>query len=237
MNWQEEYKRRLCSAEEAVQHIHSGDTVFLGHAVAESSLLVDAMVQNATAYQDVRIIHMTNLGSGAYTQPGMESHFHVSPFFLGATVRAAVAEGRGDFIPCFFHEIPQLIRERRVPCDVLMTQVSPSDEKGYCSLGVSADYTYQALKSARTVIAHVNDQYPYTFGTKVHVTELDYIVEQSAPLYESKPPKIGEVEEKIGRCCASLIRDGATLQLGIGAIPDAVMMFLGDKHDLASTRR
>ena len=232
MNWQEEYKRRLCSAEEAVQHIHSGDTVFLGHAVAESSLLVDAMVQNATAYQDVRIIHMTNLGSGAYTQPGMESHFHVSPFFLGATVRAAVAEGRGDFIPCFFHEIPQLIRERRVPCDVLMTQVSPSDEKGYCSLGVSADYTYQALKSARTVIAHVNDQYPYTFGTKVHVTELDYIVEQSAPLYESKPPKIGEVEEKIGRCCASLIRDGATLQLGIGAIPDAVMMFLGDKHDL-----
>ena len=232
MNWQEEYKRRLCSAEEAVQHIHSGDTVFLGHAVAESSLLVDAMVQNATAYQDVRIIHMTNLGSGAYTQPGMESHFHVSPFFLGATVRAAVAEGRGDFIPCFFHEIPQLIRERRVPCDVLMTQVSPSDEKGYCSLGVSADYTYQALKSARTVIAHVNDQYPYTFGTKVHVTELDYIVEQSAPLYESKPPKIGEVEEMIGRCCASLIRDGATLQLGIGAIPDAVMMFLGDKHDL-----
>ena len=115
----------------------------------------------------------------------MESHFHVSPFFLGATVRAAVAEGRGDFIPCFFHEIPQLIRERRVPCDVLMTQVSPSDEKGLLQPRCLRRLYLSGTESARTVIAHVNDQYPYTFGTKVHVTELDYIVEQSAPLYES----------------------------------------------------
>ena len=232
MSWQEEYKSKLCTAEEAVKQIKSGDTVFLGHCVAESALLVDAMVANAEQYENVEVRHMVNLGSGAYAQPGMEKHFRVNPIYVGASVRKAIAEGRGDFTPCFFHEFPRFIREGRMKCDVVLTQVSTPDENGYVSLGTSVDYTRQAVKTARTVIAHVNDQFPYTYGDLVHISELNYIVEQSAPLYETKPAKIGDVEEKIGSYCASLIEDGSTLQLGIGGIPDAVMLFLTDKKDL-----
>ena len=232
MSWQDDYKKKLCTAEEAVKHIKSGDTVFFAHCVGEPPVLVDAMVANAAQYDNVEIRHMVSLSSGSYTAPGMEKHFRVNPFFTGASTRDAIAEGRGDFTPAFFHEIPKLIREGKVKCDVTMAQVSPPDENGYCSLGTSVDYTWQAIKTAKTVIVQVNDQMPRTFGDLVHVDDFDHIVEASCPLYELKPPKITEVEEKIGSYCASLVEDGSTLQLGIGGIPDAVMLFLGDKKDL-----
>jgi len=232
LSWQDDYKKKLCTADEAVKHIKSGDTVFFAHCVGEPPVLVDAMVANAARYENVEIRHMVSLGSGSYTAPGMEKHFRVNPFFTGASTRDAIAEGRGDFTPAFFHEIPKLIREGKVKCDVTMAQVSPPDENGYCSLGTSVDYTWQAIKTAKTVIVQVNDQMPRTFGDLVHVDDFDYIVEASCPLYELKPAKITEVEEKIGSYCASLVEDGSTLQLGIGGIPDAVMLFLGDKKDL-----
>ncbi|MDD2621277.1 MAG: acetyl-CoA hydrolase/transferase C-terminal domain-containing protein [Syntrophomonadaceae bacterium] len=232
MSWQDDYKKKLCTAEEAVKHIKSGDAVFLAHCVGEPPILVDAMVANAKQYENVEIKHMVSLGKGAYTAPGMEKHFRVNPFFTGASTRVAIEEGRGDFTPAFFHEIPKLIREGKVRCDVTMAQVAPPDENGYCSLGTSVDYTWQAIKTAKTVIVQVNDQMPQTFGDKVHIDDFDYIVEASTPLYELNPPKITEVEEKIGSHCASLVEDGSTLQLGIGGIPDAVMLFLGDKKDL-----
>lgn len=234
MSWKDDYKRKLCTPEEAVKHIKSGDSVFLAHCVGEPPVLVEAMVNCAEkyGYENVEIKHMVSLGSGAYAQPGMEKHFRANPIFLSANIRRAVEEGRADFTPAFFHEVPKLIRDGKLKCDVAMAQVSPPDEKGYCSLGTSVDYTWQAIKSARTVIVQVNDQMPRTFGDMVHVDDFDHIVEASTPLFEIKSPKITEVEEKIGRYCASLIEDGSTLQLGIGGIPDAVMLFLDDKKDL-----
>jgi 4-hydroxybutyrate CoA-transferase len=234
LSWKDDYKRKLCAPEEAVKHIKSGDSVFLAHCVGEPPVLVEAMVNCAEkyGYENVEIKHMVSLGSGAYAQPGMEKHFRANPIFLSANIRRAVEEGRADFTPAFFHEVPKLIRDGKLKCDVAMAQVSPPDEKGYCSLGTSVDYTWQAIKSARTVIVQVNDQMPRTFGDMVHVDDFDHIVEASTPLFEIKSPKITEVEEKIGRYCASLIEDGSTLQLGIGGIPDAVMLFLDDKKDL-----
>ena len=233
MSWKEIYKSRKCSAADAVKAIRSGDTVVLAHCVGEPTVVVEAMVENHKQYENVEIKHMVSLGKGGYAQPGMEKHFRVNPMFAGANVRTTIAEGRGDFTPAFFHEVPKLFREGKLKLDVLLVMVTPPDEHGYCSLGTSVDYTLQALKTARTVIAQVNENFPRTYGeTFVHVSELDYIVEASHPIVELKPPKIGEVEEAIGRNCASLIEDGSTLQLGIGGIPDAVMLFLTDKRDL-----
>lgn len=232
MGWQKQYNKCICTPEEAVSHIKDKDVVFLGHAIGEPKVLVDAMVANSEKYHGVTIKHMVSLGSGAYTAPDMEKHLWAKPLFASANVRKAIEEGRADFIPMFFHEVPILIRNGRLKCDVLMTQVTPPDENGYCSLGTSVDYTYQALKSARTVIVQVNDQLPRTFGEKIHVSEFDYVVEQSMPLYESKPAVIGDLEKAIGAHCVSLIEDRSTLQLGIGGIPDAVVQMLDDRKDL-----
>ena len=232
MSWKDDYQKKLCTAEEAVKHIKSGDTVFFAHCVGEPPILVDAMVANAAQYENVEIKHMVSLGSGSYAAPGMEGHFRANPLFTSANLRLPIEEGRADFTPCFFHEVPKLIREGKLNCDVVLAQVTPPDENGNCSLGTSVDYTWQALKSAKTVIVQVNDQMPRTYGDWVHVDDFDYIVEASTPLYQSKPTTITDVEEKIGSFCASLVEDRSTLQLGIGGIPDAVMLFLGDKKDL-----
>lgn len=232
MGWQEMYNDRICTPEEAVSHIRNNDVVFLGHAIGEPKVLVDAMVANSKEYQGVVIKHMVSLGSGAYTAPDMGEHFRAKTIFASANVRKALEEGRADFIPMFFHEIPIMIRNGNLKCDVLMTQVTPPDENGYCSLGTSVDYTFQALKSARTVIVQMNDQFPRTYGEKVHISEFDYIVEESMPLYESRAAVIGDTELSIGKYCASLIEDRSTLQLGIGGIPDAVVQMLDDRKDL-----
>jgi 4-hydroxybutyrate CoA-transferase len=173
------------------------------------------------------------MGKGEYTKPEMAPHFRHNAFFVGASTRDAVNEGRGDFTPCFFSEIPRLFRSGSMPVDVALIQLSRPDEHGYCSFGVSNDYTKPAAECAKLVIAEVNDQMPRTMGDCfIHVSEVDYFVETSNPIVELKPPKIGDVERAIGQNCASLIEDGSTLQLGIGAIPDAVLLFLKDKKDL-----
>jgi 4-hydroxybutyrate CoA-transferase len=144
-----------------------------------------------------------------------------------------LAEHRGDFTPVFFHEVPKLFREGKLRGDVLLLQVSPPDDHGYVSLGPSVDYTLQVVSSAKTVIAQVNANTPFTYGDGiVHISAFDHIVEVDSPIYEIQPPKIGDVERAIGEYCASMVEDGSTLQLGIGAIPDAVMLFLKDKKDL-----
>ncbi len=233
MSWKEIYKSRLCTAEEAVKNIRSGDTVVLAHCVGEPPVVVDAMVANYKQYENVEIKHMVSLGKGGYAQLGMEKHFRVNPMFASANVRKTISEGRGDFTPCFFHEVPKNLRNGKLKIDVLLAMVTPPDEHGYCSLGTSVDYTLQAVKSARTVIVQVNDQFPRTYGESfVHISEFDHIVEASHPIVELQPPKIGEIEEAIGRNCATLVSDGSTLQLGIGGIPDAVMLFLKEKRDL-----
>ena len=233
MNWKDIYDSRLCTPDEAVRNIKSGDTIVLAHCAGEPPALTDALAANAERFENVEIRHMVSLGEGKYAQPGMEKHFRVNTMFASANVRTCLAECRGDFTPAFFHEVPKLFREKKLTLDVFMCQVSTPDEHGYCSMGTSVDYTLQALKSAKTVLAQVNEQFPRTYGDGfVHVSELDHIVEANSPMFEIQPPKIGDVERAIGEHCASLIEDGATLQLGIGGIPDAVMLFLNDKKEL-----
>ncbi|MCG8485046.1 MAG: 4-hydroxybutyrate CoA-transferase [Clostridia bacterium] len=233
MNWNDLYKSKLTTAKEAVKHIKSGDRVVFGHAVGEPKELVDAMVENHKQYENVEIVHMVAMGKGEYTKPEMAPHFRHNAIFVGGCTREAVADGRGDYTPVFFHEVPKLFKGGLLPVDVALVQVSTPDKHGYCSLGVSVDYTKAAVETAKMVIAEVNDQMPKTYGeTFVHVSELDYLVETSNPIIELPPPRIGDVEKAIGENCASLIEDGSTLQLGIGAIPDAVLLFLKDKKDL-----
>ncbi|SDZ90485.1 4-hydroxybutyrate CoA-transferase [Eubacterium aggregans] len=232
MDWKTYYDEHLATAQEAVDVIKSGDRVVLAHACGEPCHIVEAMVDNAEAYQDVEIVHMVAMGKGRYCQPEYAGVFRHNALFVGGSTRAAVAEGRADFIPSFFFEIPRLF-ETTLPVDVAMVMVSPPNEKGMCSLGVSVDYTYQAVLQAKKVIAQVNPQMPHTGAhSLVSVKEFDCIVEYEEPIIELAPPTIGEVEKAIGENCASLIDDGATLQLGIGAIPDAVLLFLKDKKDL-----
>ncbi len=172
------------------------------------------------------------MGKAPYCQPGMEKHFRHNALFVGGSTRKAVEEGRGDYTPCFFHEIPKLFTDGTLPVDVAFLQLSEPDENGVCSYGVSVDYTQPAAEAAKLVIAQINKNMPYTYGNSINLKDIDYIVEKDEPLIELQPPKIGETEHKIGEYVASLIHDGDTLQLGIGAIPDAVLSFLGDKKDL-----
>ena len=233
MGWKEIYESRLCTAEEAVKSIKSGDKIGFAHAVAEPPALVDAMVANAAAYKDVEIGHMVTLGKGEYTKAEYKDNFRFNGWFTGGPTRNCIAEGHGDFTPVFFHEVPNYIRRGIFPLDVFLVMVSPPDEHGYCCVGVSADYTMQGIESAKIVLAQVNDQMPVVYGnTFVHVSKIDKFVEISQPLPELPLPKIGEVELAIGKHCAELIEDGSTLQLGIGAIPDAVLQSLKDKKDL-----
>ena len=232
MSWQELYQQKLATADQAVRQIKSGDKVVVAHATGEPSALLDAMVRNADWYEDVELVHMVAMGKAEYCKPEMESHFRHNSLFVGGTTRKAVAEGRADFTPVFFSEIPSYIRNILKP-DVALVHLSRPDEHGYCSFGISVDYTKPAAECAKTVIAQVNRNMPRTLGNSfIHVSDLDYIVEDDSPLIELAPPKITEAERKIGENCASLIHDGDTLQLGIGAIPDAVLLFLKDKRDL-----
>lgn len=232
MGWKEWYQSRLTTAEDAVTHIRSGGRVAIAHACGEPSYLVDAMVANAAAYRDVEIVHMVAMGKGEYCRPEYAGSFRHNAIFVGGSSRSAVAEGRADFTPSFFFEVPRLFRTT-LPLDAALVMVTPPDEHGKCSLGVSVDYTQEAVKQAKTVIAQVNPRMPWTGpNSLVSVEDLDVIVEHEAPLIELAPPKIGDVERAIGRHCASLVPDGATLQLGIGAIPDAVLLSLKDKKDL-----
>lgn len=232
MNWKKIYVDRLTLAEEAVKKIKSGDRVVIGHAVGEPSYIVEKMVQNKDQYRNVEIVHMVAMGKGEYAKAELMENFRHNSIFVGACTRDAVNGGRGDFTPSFFYEVPRLFRTT-MPVDVALIQVTPPDEHGYCSLGVSVDYTKTAAEVAKLVIAQVNEQMPRTMGDSfIHVSEIDCFVEYSAPIIELGAPRIGDVERAIGEYCASLVNDGDTLQLGIGAIPDAVLLFLKDKKDL-----
>jgi 4-hydroxybutyrate CoA-transferase len=233
LDWKSYYKERCVDAEDALKKIKPNSRLVLGHAIGEPLYLVDVMVKNKDWFTNLEILHMVAMGKGEYTHPGMETHFRHNSFFVGACTRQAVNEGRADFTCNFFYELPTLLRKKDFPVDVAMMQVSPPDKFGYVSVGVSVDYTIAAIEQADLVIAQVNENMPRTFGQSfVHVTDIDCFVEHSEPLVELKPGVITDVEKQIGAHCASLIEDGSTLQLGIGSLPDAVLLFLKDKNDL-----
>ncbi len=233
MNWKDMYNNKIVTAEEAVKTIKSGDRIVTGHACGEPQQIISAMVKNKDNYKNVEIVHMISMGKSQYAMPDMAGHFRHNSLFVGATTREAVFDGRADYTPCFFSQIPNLFKEGTLPVDVAIVQLTRPDEHGYCSFGVSNDYTKTAAESAKIVIAELNDKMPRTMGDSfIHISDIDYIVETSNDIIELKPPKIGDVERAIGENCAKLIEDGSTLQLGIGAIPDAVLLFLKDKKNL-----
>jgi 4-hydroxybutyrate CoA-transferase len=233
MNYQDYYKNHCVTAEEAISKVHSGNSIFVGHAIGEPSALLDALVKFGDSLVDVKIYHMVCMGKGEYCKPEMKDHFRHISFFAGGLAREAIADGRADFIPCYFSEIPKMITEEFIPVDVALLQVSPPDQHGYVSLGVSVDYAKAAAGKAKLLIVQVNECMPRTLGDSfIHVTEIDYFVKQNAEIIELAPSKISAVEEAIGEHCASLIENGSTLQLGIGSLPDAVLKFLKKKKDL-----
>ena len=233
MNWQEEYERRLRSADEALLAVESGDRVVTGHACGEPFDLVDALIARAPELRDVEVVHLVPMGKCEYAQAEHAESFRHNAMFVGALTRDAVCEGRADYTPCHFHETPGLFTEGYLPPDVALVHLSPPDRHGFCSFGVSVDYTKPAALCARTVIAQVNPNMPRTHGdTFIHVSQLDAIVESTAPMVELQPAKVSPVSEAIGRHIADLVSDSACLQIGIGAIPEAALTFLHDKNDL-----
>jgi 4-hydroxybutyrate CoA-transferase len=233
MNWQDYYRSRTTTAEEAVKAVKSGDRVVLGHACGEPQSIVDALIDRASELTNVEIAHEVPMGKGLYCLPEYEKSFRHNALFAGKPSRQAIKEGRADYTSIYLHELPFLFRSGVFPIDVAMVTVSPPDEKGMVSLGISVDYTYQAVKSAKTVIAEVNPNMPRTGpNSMLPVQEFDYFVEVDRPLIELEPPVIGEVERTIGQNIADLIQDGDCLQLGIGAVPDAILSFLTEKKDL-----
>lgn len=235
MNWKEEYASKLTSVEEAVKIIKSGDHVVIAHAVGEPVKLVDTMVSYVIEndLRDITVSQQVDMGHALYAAEGMEKHFRVNSTFVGANTRDCVNSGRGDFVPCYFFNLPDYFRYENKP-DVVLIQVSKPDEHGYCSYGVSSDYTKPAAEVPTSkVIAVVNPNMPRTLGDSfINVKDIDVIVEDDTPIIELGLPKIGEVEMAIGNNIATLVKDGDCLQLGIGAIPDAVLKFLGEKNDL-----
>jgi 4-hydroxybutyrate CoA-transferase len=232
MDWKELYKSKLTTAEAAVKKIKSGDRLVFGHAAGEPFPLVEALVKRAKELSNVEIVHMVSLGKGEHTKPDMAGHLRYNSIFASACTREAINEGRADYTPIFFSEVPGLFKNDVLPVNAALITVSPPDKHGYMSYGVSVDYTMAAAEKADFVIAEVNEKMPRTYPSMIHVSRVDAIVETNRPLPVLKPAEITDVEKGIGENIAHLITDGSNLQLGIGGIPDAVLMFLKHKNDL-----
>lgn len=231
--WAEQLRARTVSAAEAVGAIESGQRVFVHGACATPQVLIEALVQRGDELRDVRLIHLHTEGTAPYLRPEFSTAFRHEALFVGPNAREAVNAGRADYLPVFLAEIPALFRSGRITIEVALLNVSPPDAHGYCSLGTSVDCALQAARCARLVIAQINPAMPRTLGDSfLHVDQIDWAVEVTAPLPEVKPGPISETERSIGNAVSSLIEDGATLQLGIGAIPNAVLSALGNHRQL-----
>lgn len=229
-NWQDLHQDKICTPEEAIRLISPGRRIMVGSHACEPNQLVNALVTHGDHLADNEIVHLMTLGSAPYVAAGQEKRFRHTAFFIGSNTREAIHEGRADFMPVFLSEIPSLISSRRIRIDVLLVQVSPPDAHGYCSLGVSVDITRAALDAADLVLAEVNAQMPRTHGDSfVHVDRLARLIPVDSPLHEHKPEPLDEIDLAIGRHIASVVPNGATLQMGIGKIPDATLASL-DKH-------
>ncbi len=232
-DWQVRYAAKVASAEQAVRLIPPRKRILIGSGAAEPGGLVEAMVAHGTHLEGNEVVHLMTLGSAPYVQPGLEGRFRHTAFFIGANVRSAVQEGRADFMPVFLSEIPQLIESGRVHIGVALIQVSPPDRLGFVSLGVSVDVVRAAVDTADLVLAEVNPNMPRTLGDSfLHVDRIAQLVPVDVPLPELPPQPLDDVFREIGRNVASLIPDGATLQMGIGKIPDATLAALTDRRDL-----
>jgi acyl-CoA hydrolase/RimJ/RimL family protein N-acetyltransferase len=231
--WQERYAHKLKSARQALGVVKRGDSVFIGSGAAVPQLLVKTLAEMSMEFADNEIVHLWTLGLVPSTQPKFKYQFRHNAFFVGEGVRDAVSEGRADYTPIFLSEIPSLFTSGRMHLDVALIQVTPPNEHGFCSFGVSVDIVKPAAESADYVIAEVNPQMPWTLGNSfIHVGELDVLVENDTPILELSYPGADDLAREIGQNIARLIDDGSTLQMGIGTIPDSILASLHDKKDL-----
>ena len=224
---------KLVTAEEALSVVKSGHRIFIHSVAAFPQILVDALVRRKDDLNAVEIVHLHTEGNAVYTQPEYAGHFRLKSFFVGGNVRKATQEHRADYIPVFLSEVPLLIRNRVLPIDVALVQISPPDAHGYCSLGVSVDASLAAVEEADIVIAQINPNMPRTLGDGcLHISRFDYLVEHESPIPEVETGPLTAEEIQIGKHIAGLVEDGATLQMGIGNIPNAVLAQLGNHKRL-----
>jgi 4-hydroxybutyrate CoA-transferase len=234
MHWLETYRRKVTTAEEAVRCIRSADHVWIHAGCCNPEELVRAMVARADELTDVEVCHLLTFGCADYVQAQYQRSFRHRALFTGGNVREAVQEGRADFVPIHLSEVPRLIATGRQRVEVALIHISLPDEHGFCSFGVGVECTKAAAEKARDVVALVNRQMPRSLGDSfIHVSKLTHVVEIDRPVLElPQTGEIGEVALAIGRNIVELIEDGATLQMGIGEIPDAVLSALTDRRDL-----
>lgn len=232
MDWRSAFESKLVTAEAAVSTISCGDRIYISSNCAEPQHLVDALVGREDL-RDIEILHLLTMGRAPYADEKFKERFRHRAFFIGPNVRAAVNEGRADYVPIFLSDIPRLFRSGAETIDACLIHVSQPDSHGYVSMGVSVDVGRAAVDCVRKVIAQVNRRMPRTHGnTALHVTKLDAIVEFDEELAELARPARTEVSDAIGKHLASLVQDGSTLQVGIGAIPESFLAELSNKNDL-----
>ncbi len=230
-DWRKMYQNKIKTAPAALEVIQPGDRIFIGSACGTPQKLVQALADRPV--EDVEVTHLLTLGVAPYAEEKLAGRYRANSFFISANVRDAVQQGRADYTPIFLSEIPRLLRSRRLPIDVALIQVTPPDEHGFCSFGVSVDITKPAAEVARHVIAEVNPQMPRTLGDSfIHISQIEAIVENDAPIYEFITPGESEVARRIAKNVAELIPDGATIQVGYGGIPNALLSYLKEKRDL-----
>jgi 4-hydroxybutyrate CoA-transferase len=224
---------QIVTPAEAVDGIRSGDQLYLQCAAATPSVLLDALVDRAADLRDVSVVHLHCEGPGPHLALGMEAHFRHRALFIGPNARQAVQDGRADYVPTFLSDVPRLFESGMLPLDHVFVNATPPDAHGYCSLGTSIEAMHAAIRAAKRVVVQFNRGVPRTLGDSfIHVNDIDLAVECDVPPYEHGLGEIGRVEAQIGGFVADLVPDGATIQMGIGAIPAAVGAALLGKHDL-----
>ncbi|CAN5915126.1 acetyl-CoA hydrolase/transferase C-terminal domain-containing protein [soil metagenome] len=233
MQMRDLYQQKRTTAAEAVRLVRSGDFIVVPTGVGEPPTLLTALSDQRRDFLDVKVGQILAMRKYGYLDPETVDHVRHVAFFFGGATRAGGQAGWIDFIPNYFSEIPAQIERGHIAADVVFSMASPMDDEGYFALSLGADYTMAAVAKARAVVLEVNPNVPYAFGEcRVHISQVAALVESDEPVLEVGLPKIGPVQEAIGKYVADMIEDGSTLQIGYGGIPDAVVMQLTHKHDL-----
>jgi acetyl-CoA hydrolase len=233
MNWEAMYRGKVTDADTALTSVQSGNRVYLAGGSGVPKELIGGLIRRASEIRDVELTHILTFAEAPYVDPQFQGAIRVNALFIGPNVRQAVHAGLADFTPVFLSEIPGLFRHGQLPLDAVLISLSPPDEHGFCSFGVEVGTTKPAAESARIIIAEVNRQMPRTLGDCfIHVSRLHHIVEVDYPLPEAPQGGTTERHLLVGQHIAEMIPDGATLQMGIGSIPDAVLQNLGSHKDL-----
>lgn len=233
LNFKEQYLEKRCAVEEAIKLVKDGDSLVVPTGVGEPPALLTALSEHRREYHHVKLFQILPLRKFGYIDPETVDNIRHVAFFLSGATRAGGQQGWIDYIPSYFSEMPRMFQDGQLAVDIVFSIASPMDEHGYFSLSLATDYTMAAIAKARTVVLEVNPNVPFANGNcLVHISKVTALVEDQTPLTEVGLPKIGPVQEAIGKYVADLIEDGSTIQIGFGAIPDAVVMQLTHKHNL-----